>query len=208
MALWNPRGARGPQNLSDLDLDVETIHKSLFAAVTDAQLNSKFDSPTAFGHTMWTRTNRYLREELVPKEWTIRNSKLILRTIHPSKWFAVTATSASGGVGDLTAGVQAKNPKGEATRKLITNNGTIPLVYGMEAVDSFDSAEDEIPTWFLLYKYTSEGVLSELSYPISMSGPYVDSWQFRLPVPPVDLGGLSDNSDGPDSGPDFTIEER
>lgn len=208
MALWNPNSSHGPRDLSELELSADLIHRSLFAAVTDAELCSALDSPTAFGSTLWTRSNRYLREELVPLKWTISNGKLILRTIHPSKTFAITAVSASGGVADLTAKVRAKNPKGDATARLISKNGTMPFVYGDEAIDAFvNAANDDIPTWFLLYKMTKGSMLCELAYPVEMTGAYVDQWSHRLPLLPLEIGTSSQNFDGPDTGPDFTVEE-
>lgn len=208
MALWSPNSPHAPRTLSELDVSAELVHKVLFAALADAQLCSAFDSPTAFGSTLWTRSNRYLREELVPLKWTITNSKLILRTIHPSGSFAITAASASGAVGDLTGNVRAKNPKGVATAQMIAANQAMPFVFGNAAIDSFrDDTGSAIPTWFLLYKRTDGAILSELSYPVEMTDLYVDKWMVRLPVEPLETGSGPRNWGDPEAGPDFTVEE-
>lgn len=209
MTLWTPDRLSGPESLDDLGLSVDLVHRSLFSAATDAQLCSDLDSPTAFGFMMWTRANRYVREELRPNDWSISNSNLILRTIHPSGTFAITAVSASGSVGDVTGEVRARNPKGEAVKRMIDRNGTIPLLYGMPEIDAFgDSAGKELPTWFLLYNVTRKAIHSELSYPIDMSGSFVNRWQWRLVNAPlqIEVPGMDDGD--AESGPDFPIEER
>lgn len=62
--------------------------------------------------------------------------------------------------------------------------------------------------WFLLYKLQQGVIHSELSYPIDMSGSFVDRWKPRLIIDPLDVAGFTYNIDGPDSGPDFTVEPR
>lgn len=209
MAAWSPSSPQSPRDLPKLGLTAEIVHRALFAAVTDAQLCTKADAPTASGFILWTRVNRYLREELVPMDWTIRQKDLILRTVHPSGAFAITAISASGGVGQIDArNVRAKNPKGAAVKRVVDKNGTAPFVFGDPRVDDVSLEDEEIPTWFLLYKWQEGVIHTELSYPIDMSGSFVDKWNPRLLIESLEVAGFSDDIDDPGSGPDFTVEPR
>lgn len=209
MVAWSPSSLQSPGDLPDLGLTAEIVHRALFAAVTDAQLCTEADAPTASGFILWTRANRYLREELVPAGWTIQQKDLILRTIHPSETFAITAISASGDVGQIGArNVRAKNPKGAAVKRVVDKNGTAPFVFGDPRVDDVPVEDEDIPTWFLLYKWQEGVIHTELSYPIDMSGSFVDKWKPRLLINPLEVTGFSHDIDDPGSGPDFTVEPR
>lgn len=210
MALWSPSSAEDPRTVSELDLNVELIHKSLFAAVTDAQLCTEHDSPGAPGYILWSRANRYLREQLIPLGWTTDNTKLILRTVHPSSKFAITAISASGSVGEANGtDVRAKNPKGAAVERVVDYNRMAPLVFGDARVDlPPDLDVSGLPTWFVFYKLLREKVSIEVSYPIVMKDGNVAELRPRLLVEPLELGGFSPDLIGPEDGPDFPVEER
>lgn len=154
MVAWSPSSLQDPDGLPDLGLTTEIVHRGLFAAVTDAQLCTEADAPNAPGFILWTRVNRYLREELVPLGWTIHQKDLILRTVHPSGYFAITAISASGGVGNGDArNVRAKNPKGAAVKRVVDRNGTAPFVFGDPRVDRVDDVpieeDEDVPTLVL-----------------------------------------------------------
>jgi hypothetical protein len=142
-------------------------------------------------------------------DWTVQQKDLILRTVHPSGAFAITAISASGGVGQIDArNVRVKNPKGSAVKRVVDKNGTAPFVFGDPRVDDVPVKDDDIPTWFLLYRWHENVIYSELSYPIDMSGNFVDRWKPRLLIKPLWVAGFSHTIEGPDSGPDFTVEPR
>ena len=73
------------------------------------------DPPIMEGLTRWGRTNRFLREELIPAGWRFDNPRNLPRTIHPSGEFAIVATTGDEltGLADLLPAT--KYAKGFAT---------------------------------------------------------------------------------------------
>jgi len=190
------------QRLAELDLAVELFHVALGQAAVDTHQCTGLDAPALAGIIFWSRTNRYLAEQLLPKGWLNTTRDSILRVIHPSRSHAITAISASGNVGDLDGTVRSKNPKGSAMARLVEKNGQISLLtpdqllYGREL--------DDIPTWMLLYKRDHGTVIAELSLPVKMTGKYVNEWKERIPLHLPDLGDPGsdiDLLDDPLNGP-------
>lgn len=209
MALWQPSSSSFPTEIEDLDVSVEQVHRAMFRAVTDSQLCTEDDAPTAKGLLMWTRSNRYIREELVPEGWTRVQAHLILRTVHPTGRFCISAVSGSGHVGSNNRGaqVQAKNPKGSQVKKLI--EATTPMIFGDPRVDVITPEPPDIaklPTCFLLYKPVKNGVEMEVSYPKEMEGNYLDRWHWRIPLPRLEVPGFTPGDDGPAPDSDVPVD--
>lgn len=175
------------RRLAELGFSIELFDKALDLAAVDVRGFTDLDAATVPGAVFWSRANRYLAEELIPEGWDWTRRDNILRTIHPSRSHLVTAISASGGVGDLTARVRTKNPKGSTVARVVEKNNQIMLLTRDEVL--YGRELDEIPTWCLLYKRTKDGVTAELSLPIGMTGKYVDQWYERIPL---DLSDLTD----------------
>ncbi len=211
-------GAAAQARLAALGLEEADLEHSLYLALTDATLCTDLDAPGAAGYLFWTRSNRYLRERLAPRGWTWTNRDNVLRTIDPAKRFTVTAMSAAGAVGVEGSQVQTRNPKGSVVATLVRYNYSLyggprnqyPLP-GMEVPEQFEPGM--LPTWFLLYRVTSEGIQQELSLPVDMLGSVVNKWREHIllttmPFPeggPA-IGGL-DIFNGPDDqGPDVPVE--
>ncbi|MGW1524474.1 hypothetical protein [Streptomyces sp. NPDC002159] len=132
--------------------------------------------------------------------WTYSNSQSILRTIHPSGTFAITAVSGSGMVGeeaaDFSGDVRTKNPKGSAVAKLVErNSGQLSLFPDLDAEKEEEIEANDLPTWFLLYKSSKAGLMFELSLPVRMHGKHVDTWLERIIV-----------DDNPFRGAEFDIK--
>lgn len=199
--------------LAQLDFSIELFKQALDGAVVDVSGCTKFDAPGMPGYMFWSRTNRYLAEELHPQGWKWTQRDSILRMVHPTASHAITAISAEGGVGDLKARVRSKNPKGQAMATMVEKNGQCMFMSHDEL--EFGRELDQIPTWCLLYKRTDEGpIVAEVSLPIGMKGKYVKEWDERIPLDLPDLGdpgvdvSLLDDP-GPDTnGPEVVVEMR
>jgi hypothetical protein len=177
-------GAAAVQRLNELGLVPEDLHRALAGGSAEARLCTDMDAPGMAGYAFWSRSNRTFRERMVLKGWTYSNSQSILRTIHPSGTFAITSVSGSGMVGEEEAGfsgdVRTKNPKGSAVAKLVERNYVqLPLPVFDVVVESEVEVND-LPTWFLLYKSSKEGLSFELSLPVQMHGKHVDTWRERI----------------------------
>jgi hypothetical protein len=201
---------RSQLRLAELDVAIDAFHMSLERAIADVRGCTDFDAPMMRGVMFWSRTNRYLAEALVPQRWARTSRDNILRVIHPTGSHAITAISGAGGVGDLRAAVQSKNPKGPVMARLVENNGQFAFMSRDELL--FGRELEDIPTWFLLYQ-SRDGVLSaELSLPVRMNGKFVDEWLERIPLSLPNLGdpgadiSLLDEPDEDPGGPDVTVE--
>ncbi|MFI9723819.1 hypothetical protein ACIHFE_29875 [Streptomyces sp. NPDC052396] len=207
--MQNQDPQRCAQRLAELDFSNDLFLRALDLAAEDARKCTNFDAPAMPGITFWSRTNRYLAESLIPEGWAWTSRDSILRAIHPNRTHAVTAISASGGVGNLNASVRSKNPKGRKMARLVELNGQLALGTHDEVL--FGRELDEIPTWCLLYQRSHGVMTAELSLPVRMHGKFVDEWQERIPL---DLPGLSDpgfdvtllDDPGDDDGPEVVVE--
>ncbi|MFD7404062.1 hypothetical protein ACFV7R_15605 [Streptomyces sp. NPDC059866] len=188
------------QRLHSLGLVPNDIYTPLGKASAEARLATELDSPGMAGYTFWSRCNRFFREQMQEKAgWGYSNSQQILRCLHPSEDFAITAVSASGPVGDENASwsgaIRTKNPKGPAVARLVQRNEEQLALFSVPGLRAEAPDVSELPTWFLLYKSTKEGLSFELSMPVQMHGKYVDTWRERIILP-----------DNPFRGPEFDIK--
>jgi hypothetical protein len=69
--------------LAELGLTVELIERVVRRADAEASICTALDPPIMEGLTRWGRTNRFLREELLPVGWRFDNPRNLPRTIHP-----------------------------------------------------------------------------------------------------------------------------
>lgn len=175
-------GVDAIDRLHELGLQPDDIYEPLKAASAEARMCTDLDAPGMPGYAFWSRVNRFFRERKVKDKWTHSNAQSILRCVHPGGKFAITATSASGKVGDASARatsvVRTKNPKGPATARLVEFNQ-------LSLFPRIDHAGDEpeindIVTWFLLYKFDRNQLSFELSLPSKMNGQFVDTWEERI----------------------------
>ncbi|GAA0647970.1 hypothetical protein GCM10009548_11770 [Streptomyces malaysiensis subsp. malaysiensis] len=187
------------QRLHTLGLEPDDICVPLGRASAEARLSTELDSPGMAGYTFWSRCNRFFREQMQDDGWTYSNSQQILRCIHPSGRFAITAVSASGNVGEEGASwsgdIRTKNPKGPAVARLVQRNGEQLALFHVPGQRVETPDINEIPTWFLLYKSSKEGLAFELSMPVDMHGKYVDTWRERIVL-----------DENPFRGPEFDIK--
>lgn len=192
-------GTNALERLHQLGMVPDDILEPLGMASAEARLATELDSPGMAGYTFWSRCNRFFREGMQKHGWDHSNSQHILRCIHPSAEFAVTAVSASGRVGDelasYTGDVRSKNPKGAAIAKLVQRNVEQLSLFPIPGQKNEEADVSEMPTWFLLYKSNQDGLSFELSLPVEMHGKFVDTWKERIILP-----------ENPFIGPEFDIK--
>lgn len=190
--------------LAGLGLTVELIERVLRHADAEAATCTAFDPPIMSGFMRYGRTVRFMREELVPNGWDIDNPRNFCRTIHPSRRFALVATSGDEATGNPKAVPTTKYPKGYATVRAVETNGQLALDLGIE--DEHDG-DEQLSTWFLLYYVTDDGFQAEISLPNGMIGGSITDWMERiiLPVVPRDVPALPADL-GPDDGDGYVVE--
>lgn len=196
-------GPAAEERLRQLDLTAEELWRALHEGLAEARTCTELDGDATAGFLMWSRGNRFLREQKIPQGWGFSNRNQILRCIHPSYDFAVTVMSGSGKIGDPRAkngDIRAKNPKGKAMEKLLKFN-QLPL-FRVSGIEDRSPEVDSIPTWFLLFDRSAAEITYELSMPVDMTGGFVDKFSERIIFGVPEDGFFGSMSEDVDSGPD------
>jgi hypothetical protein len=200
--------------LTELDLSVEIIERVVRRADAEASMCTPLDPPIMEGLTRWGRMNRFLREELIPAGWHFDNPRNLPRTIHPSREFAIVATTGDQltGLADLLPAT--KYAKGYATIHAVEiNEQQLTLDFGDFDpdldVDQADDVGDPL-TWLMLFHFDEDGFRVELSLPDAIVDGRITSWAERiiLPIFPRDDDRLADLTTlgGDDQGEDVVVE--
>jgi hypothetical protein len=164
--------------LAELGLTVSLIERVIRRADAEASTCTAFDPPIMEGLTRWARTNRYLREELVPAGWGYDNPRNLARTIHPSGQFAIVAATGDDLTG-LTGLLPAtKYARGDATIHAVQANEQLTLF------DTHNDSADELLTWFLLFHADEHEFRAELSLPNQIIDGRITGWAERIILPP------------------------
>jgi hypothetical protein len=172
--------------LPELGLSVEIIERVVRRADAEASICTPLDPPIMEGLTRWGRTNRFLREELIPVGWTFDNPRNLPRTIHPSGELAIVATTGDELTGLLDLLPATKYVKGYATVRAVETNEQLTLDFG-----DFDFAVAEgqtrnvgdLLTWLMLFHVDEEGFRVELSLPDAIVEGRSTSWAERIILP-------------------------
>ena len=192
--------------LAELGLSIDLVERVVRRADAEAAFCTAFDPPILEGLIRWARTNRFLREELVPRGWRFDNPRNLPRTIHPGGQFAIVATT-----GDDVTGLAALLPapkyaKGDATARAVEVNEQLTLDFG-----DFDPGglppRDQLLTWLLLFHAGDDGFHVELSLPDRIDDGRITRWAERivLPVFPRSEIRLEEALASPDSAGDRGI---
>ncbi|QNE18696.1 hypothetical protein F1D05_13230 [Kribbella qitaiheensis] len=195
--------------LTKLGLDVETIHKVLRQADAEAATCTKLDPPYMGGSLRHGRTVRFLREELLPRDWDYDNPRNQCRIISPAGDFAVVASSGDAATGNERMKPTTKNPKGITIFEAVATN---QLTFDLGSDFEPERKTPELLTWLLLYWFDDGEIRSELSLPRSMEGSYINDWDVRIIFPSVPrdpgpyVGAAPGSSDG-DSSSDAAAYE-
>ncbi len=169
--------------LAELGLSVEILQKALRRAEAEAATCTAFDPPIMAGFMRYGRTIRFLREDLIAAGWDFDNPRNFCRTIHPTRKFAVVATSGDEGTGDPTLTPTTKYPKGYATVRAVETNGQLALDFPGFQIEDPVSEVEQLSTWFLLYRVTDEEICAEISLPHDMVGGNITDWIERIILP-------------------------
>jgi len=192
--------------LAELGLSIDLVERVVRRADAEAAFCTPFDPPIMEGLTRWARTNRFLREELVPLGWGFDNPRNLPRTIHPGGQFAIVAITGDDvtGLAGLLPG--PKYARGYATTRAVEVNGQLTLDFG-----DFDPGSllprDHLLTWLLLFRITDDGFHVELSLPDRIDDGRITRWAERviLPVFPRGEIRIPDGLASPDSAGDRGI---
>jgi hypothetical protein len=199
--------------LAELGLSVGIVEQVVRRADAEASMCTPLDPPIMEGLTRWGRTNRFLREELIPVGWTFDNPRNLPRTIHPSGEFAIIATTGDELTGLLDLLPATKYTKGFATVQAVEINGQLTLDFAdfdLGAPDGEARNSGDLLTWLMLFHVDDEGFRVELSLPDAIAEGRITSWAERiiLPVFPRDddqlPGLLAPPSD--DEGEEIVVE--
>jgi hypothetical protein len=189
--------------LSELDLSVEVIERAVRRADAEASMCTALDPPIMEGLTRWARTNRFLREELIPLGWNFDNPRNLPRTIHPGGKFAVIATTGDDLTGLVDVLPATRYTKGYATIKAVEANGQLTLDFGEYdlALAGSHAQPGDLLTWFLLFNVDGEDIHVELSLPDAIVDGHITSWSERVILPSMPrtedlVGELPPSSDG------------
>ena len=188
--------AEAVDRLADLGLSVEIVQRVVRRADAEASTCTRLDPPILEGLTRWGRTNRFLREELIPLGWTYDNPRNLPRTIHTSGEFAIVATTGDDLTGLLDLLPTTKYPKGYATVQAVETNEQLVLEFedfDVGGADGQASDAGDLLTWFMLFHLDDEGFRVELSLPDAIVDGRITSWAERiiLPVFPRDEDRLA-----------------
>ena len=192
--------------LAQLGLGIDLVERVVRRADAEAAFCTAFDPPIMEGLTRWARTNRFLREELVPLGWGFDNPRNLPRTIHPGGQFAIVATTGDDVTGLTGLLPGPKYAKGYATARAVEANGQLALDFG-----DFDPgglpARDHLLTWLLLFHTDDDGLHVELSLPDRIDEGRITRWAERiiLPVFPRDEIRVPDGLASPDAAGDRGI---
>lgn len=181
--------------LAELGLTAELVERVMRRADAEASMCTALDPPIMEGLTRWGRTNRFLREELIPAGWSFDNPRNLPRTIHPSGEFAIVATTGDELTGLAELLPATKYAKGYATAQAVGINEQLALDFcdfdlGLD--DDRANARDAA-TWLLLFHVDEDGFRAELSLPNAIVDGRITGWAERiiLPVFPRDEDRLA-----------------
>lgn len=174
--------------LTELGLSVEIIERVVRRADAEASMCTPLDPPIMEGLTRWGRTNRFLREELIPAGWTFDNPRNLPRTIHPSGEFAIIATTGDELTGLLDLLPATKYTKGFATIQAVETNVQLTLDFAdfdPGAPDGQTGDAGDLLTWLMLFHVDDEGFRVELSLPDAIVDGRITSWAERIILPAI-----------------------
>ena len=171
--------------LAELGLSTEIVERVVRRADAEASICTALDPPIMEGLTRWGRTNRFLREELIPAGWSFDNPRNLPRTIHPSGEFAIVATTGDELTGLAELLPATKYAKGYATIQAVEVNEQLTLDFG-----DFDlgpngraSRAGDLLTWLMLFHVDEDGFRVELSLPDAIDDGRITGWAERIILP-------------------------
>ena len=201
--------------LAELGLTAELVERVVRRADAEASMCTALDPPIMEGLIRWGRTNRFLREELIPAGWGFDNPRNLPRTIHPGGEFAIVATTGDELTGLAELLPATKYAKGYATAQAVGINEQLALDFGDFdlGLDDDRAADARDPaTWLLLFHVDEDGFRAELSLPNAIADGRITGWAERIILPafPRDEDRLAAllTSSGADPDEDIVVAVR
>ena len=167
---------------------LEEIGKRALAGYT---ATTKHDAAGAPGQYAYLGMVRGSRDVLCPLGWLPykKPGQNIEFVAFPAKNLLVFASSGDKNTG-LEAEPRTKNPKGNQTKSLVSNNAQLAFPFMLDD-EKKKSVQDNAPAWALLYHINpNEGLMRmELSLPIGFNPVNfcVDGWQHRIVLKPIEF---------------------
>lgn len=199
------------QRLRQFDLTVELLHSALKAGFLARASCTAYDPVTTPGTDAWSRTNRRLRELLIPSGWRQDDPSNIPLTINDARAVNLTATT-----GDDRTGLVGSNPHTRSRKKgnamgaaLERNRRLTPDLFPETLSEARRLAvlTFQYPTWMLLFRMTDDEISCELSLPIILEDGEIVDWAERILLPRPGIEA-ADYSRTDDRGPDYEVDVR
>lgn len=204
--VWDVR-----RRLREFDLTVDLLHGALKAGFLARASCTAYDPVTTLGTDAWSRTNRRLRELLVPGGWRQDDPSNIPLTINDRRKMSLTATT-----GDDRTGLVGPNPHTKSRRKgnamaaaLERNRQRGPDLFPETLPEALRLAAltFEYATWMLLFRMSDDEIWCELSLPVVLEDGEIVDWAERIILPQPGIGA-DDYSRSDDQGPDYDVDVR
>lgn len=196
-----------PDRLSELGLDVETMHRAIRAGLAARATRTDLAPRNAQGADLVSHTVEELRLLLEPADWTADFAGGQERTVSPDGLTSLIVSTGAGSVGDVRGEARTAHPKGPLMRAAVTvNQGFVQEEFpiGLPVPQPVDGRP---LCWVLLVKVEPGQVLSELSAPTGMREGVVVGWAERIPLPPLAVGAELEPGEEP-AELDVPVEPR
>ncbi|HEY6747568.1 MAG TPA: hypothetical protein VI357_17845 [Mycobacteriales bacterium] len=196
-----------PDRLSELGLDVETLHRAIRAGVAARATRTDLAPRNAQGADLVSHTVEELRLLLEPADWTADFAGGQERTVSPDGLTSLIVSTGAGAVGDLRGEARTAHPKGPLMRAAVTvNQGFVQEEFpiGLPVPQPVDGRP---LCWVLLVKVEPGQVVAELSAPTGMREGVVVGWAERIPLPPLPVGAELEPGEEP-ADLDVPVEPR
>jgi hypothetical protein len=209
-------GEDAARRLSELGLESEwlelAVHRG-FLAYRDT--NHPHFPRTIAPINEWGFTNKFVRDELVPRAWTLDDTTGVALTVDPTQAFCISAVSGNAYTGNPLRTPSSKHPRGPLGEELIRQN---QLELFAEHAEMPLRTGGRLQYLLLYYFWESEDrvvLRAELSLPEATDEKgYIISWRERIILPTRDLtrgpstARTADDAPTSPSEPAFRIKRR
>lgn len=141
------------------------------------------------GLRVYHEVNAELRGDFKTRGWFFNDDDNIPRVVRPDGTVVLTAVSGNALTGIAVPGAQTRNPRGDASIRLIRQNAfQISLFDGPENDPELNAISPNARTWYLLYFRDGDMIRSELSLAngVTAEGNLL-LWAERLILAPFNL---------------------
>jgi len=163
--------------LDRLGVTADQLHTALAHGAADAATVTTHAAAASFGTRLWDGTLTSLRDQLIPRGWTVKRPGGLETVVNPDNRIQITPSLGTPDTGLRDGFPNWKHDRGESTATAVADNQL-----SLENLDP-DAGSWRVQTWWLLYwlhQCDCEQVIrSELSLPTRENGgrPY---WGYRI----------------------------